>query len=99
MKIFRILIVLVMAAAIGLPAYAEVQSEKTREALRQEFEWLQAEAAATVTIATKTKMSVDDAPSIISVITEEQIKNSGAKNLGEVLRQVAGFNVHLITRI
>jgi iron complex outermembrane receptor protein len=94
MKSFRIFTVLVMAAAIGLPVYADEPSQKTREALKQEFEWLKAEAAATVTVATKTKMNIDDAPSIVSVVTEDQIKNSGAKNLSEVLRQVAGFNVY-----
>ncbi|HAO21367.1 MAG TPA: hypothetical protein DCQ37_13400 [Desulfobacteraceae bacterium] len=94
MKSFRIFAILVMAAAIGLPAYADEPSRKTREALRQEFEWLRAEAAATVTVATKTKMNIDDAPSVVSVITEEQIKNSGAKNLEEVLGQVAGIHLH-----
>jgi iron complex outermembrane receptor protein len=83
-----------VAAAIVLPAYADEPSQKTREALRREFEWLQAEAEGTVTIATKTKMSVNDAPSIVSVITEEEIKNSGAKNLEEVLRQVSGFYIN-----
>lgn len=44
-----------------------------------------------VYIATKTEMPRRDAPSIVSVITGEEIRNSGAKNLEEVLRQIAGF--------
>lgn len=34
-----------------------------------------------------------EAPSVISVITEDQIKKSGAKDMEEVLRTVAGFDL------
>lgn len=60
--------------------------------LDEEFKWLREETM-TVAVAAKTKMNIEDAPSIVSVITAEEIKNSGAKNLEEILRQVAGFNV------
>ncbi|MBF0226584.1 MAG: TonB-dependent receptor [Desulfobacterales bacterium] len=49
-----------------------------------------------VTIATKLKQSVNDAPSIVSVITENEIKNSGAKTIEEILKQVAGFDINPI---
>jgi len=91
MKKFRIFILLLLFCGIWLPASALEISASVRNKLAEEFKWLRAEAEATVTIATKTKINIDDAPSIVSVITEEQIRNSGAKNLEEVLGQVAGF--------
>jgi iron complex outermembrane receptor protein len=61
--------------------------------LDEEFRWLQAEAeAGVVTVATKTRMTVEDAPSIVSVITGEEIRNMGARNLADVMRTVPGFD-------
>jgi iron complex outermembrane receptor protein len=95
LKAFMML--LLSAMMIGglaeLPVSAQEKSEETSRKLADEFKWLKEEATV-VTVATKTKMTMDDAPSIVSVITEEQIKNSGAKDLEEVLRQVAGFNLY-----
>lgn len=42
-------------------------------------------------IASNTARSVTEQPSIISVVTREQIKNSGARDLIDVLRMVPGF--------
>ncbi len=63
-------------------------------AIEEEFKWLREEAAADfVTVATKTKMTVQEAPSIVSVITGEEIRNMGARNLVDVLRTVPGFDL------
>ena len=43
--------------------------------------------------ATKSKMHVRDAPAIATVITYEEIKNMGARNLLDVLKHVPGFGV------
>jgi len=72
---------------------AQELSEKIDKAIEEEFKWLQAEAMV-VTVATKTRVNMDDAPSIVSVITEDQIKNSGAKTFMEILRHAAGVNVY-----
>ncbi|MDM8558677.1 TonB-dependent receptor [Candidatus Parabeggiatoa sp. HSG14] len=45
-----------------------------------------------VSIATKTEMTTQEAPSIVSVITGNEIKNRGARNLIDVLKTVPGFN-------
>ena len=44
-----------------------------------------------VTIASKKEMTQYDSPGIISVITAEEIQNSGASDLKDILRLVPGF--------
>ncbi len=45
-----------------------------------------------VSVATKTKLREQQAPAVISVITREEIINSGARDLIDVLRQVPGIS-------
>ncbi|OQW99093.1 MAG: hypothetical protein BWK80_63465 [Desulfobacteraceae bacterium IS3] len=80
-RIFRMFVVLAMIAGSGFSSSAQEPSKETDRALDEEIKWIKAEAEATVSIATKTEMSVNDAPSIVSVITQEEIRNSGAKSL------------------
>ena len=88
----RSLVLLALVFSFASALSAREISEDSERMIDEEMKWLKAEAEIfTVTVATRTKVSVNKAPSIISVITEEEIKNSGAKNLEEVLRQVAGF--------
>ncbi|MDA3890433.1 MAG: TonB-dependent receptor [Salinivirgaceae bacterium] len=44
-----------------------------------------------VSIATKSEQKLSEAPAIVTVITEEVIKNSGARNLADILKDVPGF--------
>lgn len=46
-----------------------------------------------VTTASKTEQSADMAPGIISVITKDDIRASGARSLGDVLNMVPGITV------
>ena len=46
-----------------------------------------------VTIATKTKQRISEAPGILTVITAEEIKNMGARDLRDVLKNISGFDV------
>lgn len=46
-----------------------------------------------VTVATKTAMTVEEAPSIVSVITGEEIQNMGARDILDVLRTIPGFDL------
>ncbi len=46
-----------------------------------------------ITVATKTGMTLEEAPAIVSVITGDEIRNMGARNLADVLRTVPGFDV------
>ncbi len=53
-----------------------------------------------VSVATKSEMAVEEVPSIVSVITGEEIRNMGARNLEDVLRTVPGFDMtHDPTRV
>ena len=44
-----------------------------------------------VTIATKTKQRISEAPGIVTVITSVEIKNMGARNIRDILETVPGF--------
>ena len=44
-----------------------------------------------VSIATKSEKSLNDAPSIVTVISSEVIKNSGARDITDILQYVPGF--------
>ncbi len=45
-----------------------------------------------VEVATKTKVSIQDAPSIVSVITANEIKNVGARDIEDILKSVPGID-------
>lgn len=92
--LFKIFAISLMLAASGLSASAQGNPKSAEDAIDEEMKWLKAETEITVSIATKTEMNIDDAPSVVSVITADEIRNSGAKNLEEVLRQVAGFYMY-----
>jgi iron complex outermembrane receptor protein len=51
------------------------------------------EEAKVVSIATKIEQSLDAAPADVTVVTENEIKNMGARNLSDVLATVAGVDV------
>ncbi|MDM8551528.1 TonB-dependent receptor, partial [Desulfobacterales bacterium HSG2] len=69
-------------------------TEDVEAQIDEEFRWLREEAEANfVTVATKTKMTAQEAPSIVSVITGEEIRNMGARNIIDVLRTVPGFDI------
>ncbi len=78
-------------------AYAQESSsqevEETEKAIDDEFRWLQEEAIEFVSVATKTRMDTQKAPSVVSVITGEQIRNMGARDIIDVLRTVPGFDM------
>ena len=62
--------------------------------LEEELKWLRAEAETDiVTVATKTKMTAQEVPSVVTVITGEEIRNMGARNIIDVLRTVPGFDL------
>lgn len=46
-----------------------------------------------VTIATKSDQRISESPAIVSVITAEDIKNMGARQLEDVLRTIPGFEL------
>ena len=66
-------------------------TEKNNKVILEEIRWLQAEAL--VTIATKHGIPISKAPSIVTVITAEEIKHLGYRTLVEILRTVPGFAI------
>jgi outer membrane receptor for ferrienterochelin and colicins len=46
-----------------------------------------------VTIATKSEQSVNETPSVVSVITAEEIKNMGARELEDIMQIIPGFEL------
>jgi iron complex outermembrane receptor protein len=46
-----------------------------------------------VTIATKSDQTIGETPSVVSVITAEEIKNMGARELEDVLQTIPGFEL------
>lgn len=93
MVFFTFITMCCLSCAMGADAPAP-EKKDTEALLEAEFRWLRAEAEAEiVTVATKNRMSVQDAPSIVSVITGEEIRNMGAKNLADVMQTVPGFDL------
>lgn len=56
-----------------------------------ELAWLREENY--INIATKSRVEVSKAPSIVTVITAQEIENMGARKLTDVLRIIPGFDV------
>ncbi len=75
-------------------SYWETLDQATKDAIDQEVRYQQEENINPITIATRFKQRSDEAPSVVSLITADEIKRMGAKNLEEVLRQVTGFDVY-----
>lgn len=46
-----------------------------------------------VNIATKSNKSINETPGVVSVITSEEIKNMGARELEDVLQTIPGFEI------
>lgn len=63
-------------------------TEKDPE-LSEEIRWLQAEAL--VITASKKEQRVDNAPSVVTVYTAEDIERQGLRNIGELLDRTVGY--------
>ncbi|MBF0102608.1 MAG: TonB-dependent receptor [Desulfobacterales bacterium] len=92
--------ILIGIVAIGLlipnPIFADKQADLS-EGTSEVDDLLQSmnEEMALITIASKSKQqTISQAPSIVTVITEQEIENSGAKTLEEVMKQVVGFDTN-----
>ena len=67
----------------------------TTKKVKEEKEEEEEEVEEVVVItATRTPQKVDEAPSIVSVVTRQEILEMGYRSLGEVLRNVPGFGVN-----
>lgn len=67
--------------------------------MREEFELFEAESAAPGTVsvtATRRAQKIEESPSAISILTAEQIRQSGASTVAEALRLVPGVSVMMV---
>lgn len=68
--------------------------EETERQIDEEFKWLKEEAEAVfVVTASRVKEDIRKAASSISVITDEQIRQMGARHLMDVVRTVPGMSL------
>ncbi len=84
--IARILIVL-FGFIVTPILFANERDEKNEDIFNMSLEEL-----IEVKVATRTKLSIKDAPSIISVITGKEIENMGARNLEDIIKIIPGFD-------
>lgn len=78
-EVFRLLAMVFLCLTAGLP---EIKAEE-REAKLEEI----------VITATRTPHRLEDVPVETTLITREDIKNSSAKNVSELLRDISGFYI------
>lgn len=79
---------------VMMPVQAAAQDEADiRQSEQDEISFYELEEQFMVTVATKTKTTVQEAPSIVSVISSEEIADMGAENIMQVLNTVAGFDI------
>ncbi len=74
--------------------FAQTQPVDADIDLNEELKYLKAEAEATsyISIASRVPQTTNAAPAILTVVTEKEILNSGARDLIDVLRLVPGFD-------
>lgn len=78
--------------ALGSPAWSSEGDEEIRQLLAASFEELM---TMSVSIATQSPQSLSKAPAVVSVLTAEDIKATGATNFVEVLQSVPGIYLRL----
>ncbi|MBU6432249.1 MAG: TonB-dependent receptor plug domain-containing protein [Nitrospirae bacterium] len=82
---------MVLVAQAPLPGYAEELSTRSDQALIPELELIKEEES--VSIASRYEQPISKAASNVYVITDEDIRQSGATDLPTVLRRIPGMEV------
>jgi outer membrane cobalamin receptor len=85
-----ILIVFVITSVEQVFSQDDLSSEIKDPELEQEFKWLKAETY--VITASRIKENIKKTPASITVVTDKQIRQMGARNLMDVLKTVPGFS-------
>ena len=88
---FKLLILLTGAAVLMQEAIAADRPNESANAVAEELELLKEEE--TVSIAVRHEQPISQAPSNVYVITDEDIRQSGAPDLPTVLRRIPGMEV------
>jgi iron complex outermembrane receptor protein len=85
------LLTIVLVAQAPLPTYAEESRTQSDQALIPELQLIKEEE--TVSIASRYEQPISQAPANVYVITDEDIRHSGATDIPTILRRVPGLDV------
>jgi iron complex outermembrane receptor protein len=83
-KFFRGFVILYLALSLSTGAFAKEAVDELSLADMMNLE---------ISLATKTKTTMQEAPAIVSVITGDEIRNMGARDIVDVLRTVPGLDM------
>jgi iron complex outermembrane receptor protein len=85
------LLTILLVAQVPTPGYTEEVTTQSEQALIPELELIKEEE--TVSIASRYEQPISQAPANVYVITDEDIRHSGATDLPTVLRRIPGIEV------
>ena len=89
------MLTIVLVAQASPPGYAEGLSTQSGQAVIPELELIKEEE--TVSIASRYEQPISQAPANVYVITDEDIRHSGATDIPTVLRRVPGLDIMQVT--
>ena len=89
------MLTILLVAQASSPGYAEGLSTQPDQASIPELELIKEEE--TVSIASRYEQPISQAPSNVYVITDEDIRHSGATDIPTVLRRVPGLDIMQVT--
>jgi outer membrane cobalamin receptor len=87
-----IIILLISLLIVFLSMLSAQENQKEKQEVTEEFFYAEEE----VEIASLKAQPVEEAPGIVSVITSQQIKDMGARDLNDVLKTVPGFQLPIV---
>ena len=90
-SLLRIMLTILLAAQTPLSGYTEELPTQSKQALIPELDLIKEEE--TVSIASRYEQPISKAPANVYVITDEDIRHSGATDLPTVLRRIPGMDV------
>jgi iron complex outermembrane receptor protein len=85
------MLTMMIIAQAPLPGYTEELPTQSKQAVIPELELIKEEE--TVSIASRYEQPISQAPSNVYVITDEDIRHSGATDIPTILRRVPGLDV------
>jgi len=85
------MLTMVIIAQVPIPGYTEESSPRSSQAVIPELELIKEEE--TVSIASRYEQPISQAPANVYVITDEDIRHSGATDLPTILRRIPGIEV------
>ena len=85
------MLTIILVAQTPLPGYTEELSTQSDQALIPELELIKEEE--TVSIASRYEQPISQAPANVYVITDEDIRQSGATDIPTILRRIPGIEI------